>query len=67
MGFRIGNIVMRLDGDGRPHKIVDITVHYPLNSREHTFFQYHYEDGGSDISESWYVVPYDGKYKNIKL
>lgn len=38
MGFGIGDIVMRLDGDKRPHKIVDITVHYPLNSREHTFF-----------------------------
>ena len=42
---------MRLDGDKRPHKIVDITIHYPLNHNEHTFFQYHYEDGGSDVVE----------------
>ena len=67
MAYKIGDIVMRLDGDGRPHKIVDITVHYPLNRNEHTFFQYHYEDGGSDISESWYVVPYNGKYINYGL
>ena len=67
MAFKIGDIVMRMDGDKRQHKIVDITVHYPLNSREHTFFQYHYEDGGSDISDSRYIVPYDGKYKRIKL
>lgn len=65
MAFKIGDIVMRMDGDKRPHKIVDITVHYPLNSREHTFFQYHYEDGGSDISDSRDIVPYDGKYKRI--
>ena len=64
MAFIIGDIVMRLDGDGRPHKIVDITVHYPLNRNEHTFFIYHYEDGGSDIGESQYVVPYSGKYKD---
>lgn len=50
MGFKIGDIVMRLDGDKRPHKIVDITIHYPLNHNEHTFFQYHYEDGGSDVA-----------------
>ena len=43
MGFRIGGIVMRMDGDKRPHKIVDITVHYPLNRNEHTFFMYHYD------------------------
>lgn len=55
---------MRLDGDGRPHKIVDITVHHPLNSKEHTFFQYHYEDGGSDVAE-WgdKLRLYNGKYK----
>ena len=67
MGFKIGDVIMRMDGDKRPHKIVDITIHYPLNSREHIFFQYHYEDGGSDISDSRYIVPYDGKYKRIKL
>lgn len=64
MAFKIGDIVMRLDGDGRPHKIVDVTVHYPLNSKEHTFFQYHYEYGGSDIAEFGDVLrPYNGKYK----
>lgn len=64
MAFKIGDIVMRLDGDGRPHKIVDITVHHPFNSKEHTFFQYHYEDGGSDVTE-WgdNLKLYDGKYK----
>lgn len=65
MAFKIGDIVMRLDGDGRPHKIVNITTHYPLNSLEHTFFQYHYEDGGSDISDSLCIVPYDGKYEKL--
>ena len=55
---------MRMDGDKRPHKIVDITVHYPLNRNEHTFFQYHYEDGGSDVAEWGDILkPYDGKYK----
>jgi hypothetical protein len=64
MAFKIGDIVMRLDGDGRPHKIVDITVHHPLNSKEHTFFQYHYEDGGSDVTECGdNLILYDGKYK----
>ena len=63
MAFKIGDIVMRLDGDKRPHKIVDVKVYYPLNRNEHTFFQYVYEDGGRDISDSWYVVPYDGKYE----
>ena len=64
MAFKIGDIVMRLDGDGRPHKIVDITVHHPLNSKEYIFFQYHYEDGGSDVTE-WEdnLRLYDGKYK----
>lgn len=67
MAFKIGDIVMRLDGDGRPHKIVDITVHYPLNTKEYTFFQYHYEDGGSDIAEWGDTLRlYDGKYKKIK-
>ena len=37
MGFKIGDIVMRMDGDKRPHKIVDITVRHPLNRNEHTF------------------------------
>ena len=32
MGFKIGDIVMRLDGDKRPYKIVDITIHYPPQS-----------------------------------
>lgn len=67
MAFLIGDIVMRMDGDKRPHKIVDITAHYPLNHNEHTFFQYHYEDGGSDISDDRYIVPYDGKNKELKI
>ena len=62
MAFRIGDIVMRLDGDKRPHKITDIEVCYPLNSREHTFFVYHYEDGGSDVSGFNNLALYDGKY-----
>ena len=64
MAFKIGDIVMRLDGDGRPHKIIDVEICYPLNHNEHTFFIYHYEDGGSDISDNKYIVPYNGKYKN---
>ena len=67
MGFRIGDVVMRTDGDKRPHKIADITVHYPLNRNEHTFFQYHYEDGGSDVSDWNYLELYDGNYKRRKL
>ena len=64
MAFKIGDIVMRLDGDKRPHKIVDISVHYPLNSKESIFFQYHYEDGGRDVAELGDILrPYDGKYK----
>lgn len=67
MGFKIGDIVMCMDGDKRPHKIVDITVHYPLNHNEDTFFIYHYEDGGSDVSDWSNLKLYDGKYKRIKL
>ena len=68
MGFKIGDIVMRLDGDKRPHKIVDITIHYLLNHNEHTFFQYHYEDGGSDVVEYGDILRlYDDKYKRRKL
>lgn len=67
MAFKVGDIVMRLDGDKRPHKIVDITVHHPLNRNERTFFQYHYEDGGSDVSDNIYLKLYDGKYKSISI
>lgn len=63
MAFKIGEVVMCMDGDKRPHKICDITVHYPLNHNEHIFFEYHYEDGGSDISDSHYIVSYDGNIK----
>lgn len=67
MGFKIGDIVMRLDGDKRPHKIVDITIHYPLNHNERTFFQYHYKDGGSDVAECGDILRlYDGKYERKK-
>ena len=45
MAYKIGDIVMRLDGDGRPHN----------------FFVYHYEDGGSDISDSRFIKPYNRK------
>lgn len=64
MGFKIGEIVKRKDGDGRPHKIVDILPHFPLNSKEHTFFQFFYEDGGSDCFEE-ILEYYDGKYKRL--
>ena len=67
MAFKIGDIIMRLDGDKRPHKIINITVHYPLNRNERTFFQYHYEDGGSDVSDNMYLKLYDGKYKSISI
>jgi hypothetical protein len=67
MGFRIGDIVRRLDGDGRPHKIVDVEVCFPLNRNEHTFFVYHYEDGGSDVSDYSNLAYYDGKYKKFEL
>ena len=68
MGFKIGDIVMRLDGDKRPHKIVDITIHYPLNHNEHTSLQLYYEDGGSDVAECDDILRlYDGKYKRRKL
>ncbi len=63
MGFKIGDVIMRLDGDGRPHKIVDITVHCPLNRNERTFFMYHYEDGGTDVSDGHCLQYYNGKYK----
>jgi hypothetical protein len=63
MAFRVGDVVRRLDGDGRPHKIVDIEVCQPLNRNEHTFFIYHYEDGGSDVSGFNNLDYYDGKYK----
>ncbi len=63
MAFK-SDIVMRLDGDKRPHKIVDISVYHSLNHNEHTFFQYHYEDGGSDVAELGDILrPYDGKFK----
>ena len=64
MAFKIGDIVMRTDGDTRPHKIVDITVHHPLNRNEHTFFMYHYEDGGSDVTDWNYLELYDGNKKD---
>ena len=64
MGYMIGDVVMRLDGDGRPHKIADIEVCLPLNRNEHTFFMLHYEDGGADVSDGYYVTYYDGKYKS---
>ena len=64
MAFKIGDIVMRMDGDKRPHKIVDITVHYPLNRNERTFFKYHYEDGGGDVVECGDILRlYDGNSK----
>ena len=47
MGFKIGEIVRFKDGDGRPHRIVDIVPHRPLNSKEHTFFQFVMADGAS--------------------
>ena len=47
MGFKIGEIVRFKDGDGRPHRIVDIKAHGPLNSKEHTFFQFVMHDGAS--------------------
>ena len=66
MAYKIGDIVMRLDGDGRPHKIVDISVHYPLNRNEHTFFVYHYEDGGADLTDNRFIKLYNGKYKKYE-
>ena len=65
MGFKIGDIVMRRDGDGRPHKIVDVEVYYPLNRNEHTFFRYIYEDGGGDVTDWAYLSLYDGKFKKL--
>ena len=70
MGFKIGEIVRRKDGDGRPHKIVDIKVYGPLNSHEHTFFQFIYEDGGSDCFEDnleYYKGDYEKHKKNKGL
>lgn len=46
MGFKIGEIVRFRDGDGRPHRIVDIRAHGPLNRNEHTFFESLFDDGG---------------------
>lgn len=44
--FNVGDVVMRLDGDGRPHRIVSIEK---INSMNGTFFyRYNYADGGCD-------------------
>lgn len=62
MGFKIGDIVSRTDGDGRPHKIADIKVHYPLNGNEHTFFEFVFEDGASAVGDEM-LEYYKGDYK----
>jgi len=64
MGFKIGDIVRRKDGDGRPHRIVDIKAHSPLNRNEHTFFEFIFDDGGkSYFPES--LEYYKGDYKRL--
>lgn len=62
---KIGDIVKRLDGDGRPHKIIFIETCHPLNRNEHKFYVYHYEDGGSDIANKT-IVCYDSKDQSQK-
>lgn len=65
MGFRIGDIVRRKDGDGRPHRIVDVKVHGPLNRNEHTFFEFIFEDGGAEVFPESLEL-YKGDYKERK-
>ena len=65
MGFRIGDIVRLKDGDGRPHRIVDIRAHGPLNRNEHTFFEFVFEDGAAEcFSEN--LELYKGDYRQRK-
>lgn len=61
MGFKIGEIVRFKDGDGRPHRIVDIKTHGPLNSKEYTFFQFVMHDGVSGWGFD--MEYYKGDYK----
>ena len=61
MGFKIGEIVRFKDGDGRPHRIVDIVPHGPLNSKEHMFFQFVMADGASGCGYD--MEYYKGDYK----
>lgn len=61
MGFKIGEIVRFKDGDGRPHRIVNIVPHGPLNSKEHTFFQFVMADGASGFDDD--MEYYKGDYK----
>lgn len=65
MGFKIGEIVRFKDGDGRPHKIVDIKVHSPLNHNEHTFFEFLFEDGAAECFDG-NLEYYKGDYKPNK-
>jgi len=62
VGFKIGEIVRFKDGDGRPHKIVDITVHYPLNHNEYTFFGFVMADGHTEHGDEM-MEYYKGDYK----
>ena len=60
MGFKIGEIVRFKDGDGRPHRIVNIVPHGPLNSKEHTLYQFGRADGvrGFDNEMKYYEGDY---------
>lgn len=62
MGFKIGEVVRIKTGDGRPHKIVDIKPYLPLNSNEHTFFGFFFEDGACEFFEN-VMEYYRGDYK----
>ena len=62
MGFKLGDIVRRKDGDGRPHKIADIKVHHPVSIYGHTFFEFIFEDGAHEIGDEM-LEYYKGDYK----
>lgn len=66
MGFRVGDIVRRKDGDGRPHKIVDISPEFPLYGHGSIFFKFTYEDGDCDYGD-YQLEYYKGDYKPYKL
>ena len=66
MGFKIGEVVRFKDGDGRPHKIVDIIPHYPLNGNEHTFFEFRMHDGVGECFPDR-IEYYKGDYPKYHL
>lgn len=69
MGFKIGDVVRLKDGDGRPHKIVDIKVHLPISRYGKTFFEFRFEDGSGDAVDTGCdnLQYYNGEYRDLKI